>query len=144
MQIISFIKMGNMQLQTRPWACGRGDVSTPSFVSHPISTKGGKLCPPYTGVHAKFWKPQARLNITKTQNKISVLWFKLTYPSWVASSIRKRHLSKLLKNVFNIFDIWQYSWQFLALLFKRFSEEATVFMPKLVPGSYVIIIKKIR
>ena len=45
--------------------CGRGDVSTPSFGSHfnPISTRGSRLCPPYTGVHTKFWKPQARLNL---------------------------------------------------------------------------------
>ena len=42
--------------QARLWACGRGDVSTPSFGSHPnpISTRGGRLCPPYTGVHTKF------------------------------------------------------------------------------------------
>ena len=42
--------------QARLWACGRGDVSTPSFGSplNPISTKGGRLCPPYTGVHTKF------------------------------------------------------------------------------------------
>ena len=38
------------------WACGRGDVSTPSFVSHldPISTKGGRLCPPYL-----YWCPHS-------------------------------------------------------------------------------------
>ena len=51
--------------QARLWACGRGDVSTPSYGSHlnPISTRGegGRLCPTYTGVHNKFWKPQARL-----------------------------------------------------------------------------------
>ena len=49
--------------QARLWACGRGDVSTPSFGSHlsPISTKGGRLYPPYTVVHTKFWKPQVRL-----------------------------------------------------------------------------------
>ena len=49
--------------QARLWPCGRGDLSTPSFGSHlnPISTRGGRLCPPYTGVHTKFWKPQARL-----------------------------------------------------------------------------------
>ena len=42
--------------QARLWACGRGDASTPSFGSHlnPISTRGGRLCPPYTGVHTKF------------------------------------------------------------------------------------------
>ena len=42
--------------QARLWACGCGDVSTPSFGSHfnPISTRGGRLCPPYTGVHTKF------------------------------------------------------------------------------------------
>ena len=52
-----------INVQARLWACGRGDVSTPSFGSHlnPISTKGGRLCLPYTGVHTKFWKPQARL-----------------------------------------------------------------------------------
>ena len=52
-----------LSTQARLWACGRGDVSTPSFGSHlnPISTRGGRLCPPYTGVHTKFWKPQARL-----------------------------------------------------------------------------------
>ena len=51
-------------VQARLWACGRGDVSTPSFGNHPnpISTMGGRLWPPYTGVHTKFWKPQARLN----------------------------------------------------------------------------------
>ena len=51
------------QTQARLWACGRGDMSTPSFGSHlnPISTGGGRFCPPYTGVHTKFWKPQARL-----------------------------------------------------------------------------------
>ena len=50
--------------QARLWACGRGDVSTPSFGSHlnPISTRGGRSCPPYTGVHTKFWEPQARLH----------------------------------------------------------------------------------
>ena len=33
-------------IQARLWACGRG--STPNFGSHlnPISTKGGRLCPP--------------------------------------------------------------------------------------------------
>ena len=43
-------------LQVRLWACGRGDVSTPSFCNHlnPISTRWGRLCPPYTGVHTKF------------------------------------------------------------------------------------------
>ena len=50
-------------VQARLWACGYGDVSTPSFCSHlnPISTRGGRLCPPYTGVNTKFWKPQVRL-----------------------------------------------------------------------------------
>jgi hypothetical protein len=50
--------------QARLWTCGRGDMSTPSFDSHlnPISTRGGRLCPPYIGVHTKFWKPQARLH----------------------------------------------------------------------------------
>ena len=47
--------------QARLWACGCGDVSTPSFGSqlNHISNSGGRLCPPYTGVHTKFWKPQA-------------------------------------------------------------------------------------
>ena len=42
--------------QARLWAWGRGDMSTPSFGSHlnPISTMGGRLCSPYTGVHTKF------------------------------------------------------------------------------------------
>ena len=46
--------------------CGHVHVSTPSFGSHlnPISTREGRLCPPYTGVHTKFWKPQARLQTT--------------------------------------------------------------------------------
>ena len=60
--------------QASLWACGRGEMSTPSFGSHlnPISTKGGKLCPPYTGVHTKFWKPQARLgSMYKKPNAIS-------------------------------------------------------------------------
>ena len=56
--------------QARLWACGRGDVSKPSFGSHlnPISTRGGRLCPPYTGVHTKFWKPQVRLKYTINTN----------------------------------------------------------------------------
>ena len=34
---------------------------------NPISTRGGgRLCPPYTGVHTKFWKPQARLDYLST------------------------------------------------------------------------------
>ena len=43
-------------IQARLWTCGRGEVSTPSFGSHlnPISTREGRLCPPYTGVHTKF------------------------------------------------------------------------------------------
>ena len=42
--------------QARLWTCGRGDMSTPSFGSHlnPISSKGVRLCLPYTGVHTKF------------------------------------------------------------------------------------------
>ena len=42
--------------QARLWACGRGDTSTPSFgiYLNPISTKGGRLCPPYSNVHIKF------------------------------------------------------------------------------------------
>ena len=49
-------------VQAHLWACGHGDMSTPSFGSHlnPISTKG-RLYPLYTGVHTKFRKPQARL-----------------------------------------------------------------------------------
>ena len=52
----------------RLWACGRGDVTTTSFGSHPnpISTRGSRSCPPYTCVHTKFWKPQARLAIETT------------------------------------------------------------------------------
>ena len=57
--------VGCKSAQARLWACGRGDVSSPSFGSHPnpISTRGvgGRLCPPYTGVYTKFWKPQACL-----------------------------------------------------------------------------------
>ena len=38
--------------QARLWACGRGDLSTPSFGSHlnPIPYRGGedRSCPPYT------------------------------------------------------------------------------------------------
>ena len=43
-------------LQARLWACGQGDMSTPSFGSHlnPISTRGGRLCQPYISVHTKF------------------------------------------------------------------------------------------
>ena len=43
--------------------CGSGDVTTPIFGSHlnPIPIRGGRLCPPYTVVPTKFWKPQARL-----------------------------------------------------------------------------------
>ena len=50
------INLLDWYLQARLSACGRGDVSTPSFGSHPnpISTMGGRLCPPYTGVHTKF------------------------------------------------------------------------------------------
>ena len=42
----------NSYIQARLWACGRGDMSTPSFGRHlnPISTRGGRVCPPYTGV----------------------------------------------------------------------------------------------
>ena len=54
---------GGKCMQARLWAWGRGDMSTPSFGSHlnSISTMGGRLCSSYTGVHTKFWKPQARL-----------------------------------------------------------------------------------
>ena len=48
----------------RLWACGRGDVSTPSFCSqlNPFPTGGGgRLCPQYTEVPTKFWKPQVCL-----------------------------------------------------------------------------------
>ena len=46
-------------MQGRLWTCGRGDVSTPSFGSHPnpISTRGAGYAHPilqYTGVNAKF------------------------------------------------------------------------------------------
>ena len=53
--------------QARLWVCRRGDVSTSSIGSHlnPISTRGGRLCPPYAGVHTKLWKPQARLDSLK-------------------------------------------------------------------------------
>ena len=43
--------------QARLWACGCGDVSTPSFGSHlnPISTRGADYAhPSYIGVHTKF------------------------------------------------------------------------------------------
>ena len=45
-----------LAVQARLWACGRGDVSTPSFGSHlnRILSRAGRLCPPYTGVHTKF------------------------------------------------------------------------------------------
>ena len=50
------LKQTILQTQACLWACGRGDVSTPSFGSHlnPIPTRGGRLCSPYTGVHTKF------------------------------------------------------------------------------------------
>ena len=43
-------------IQAPLWACGQGDTSTPSFGTYlnPISTRGCRLCPPYTGVHTKF------------------------------------------------------------------------------------------
>ena len=49
--------------QTRLWACGCGDVSTPSFGSHfhPITTKGGQIIPTLYWCPIKFWKPRARL-----------------------------------------------------------------------------------
>ena len=44
-------------------AFGGGEVYTPSFGSHlnPISTRGQIMPTLYTGVHNKFWKPQAHL-----------------------------------------------------------------------------------
>ena len=51
------------------------DWSLPSFGSHlnPISTRGGgRLCPPYTGVHTKFWKPQARLRLHENNVKLTI------------------------------------------------------------------------
>ena len=51
------------RVRARLWAYGRGDVSAPTFGIHlnPISTWRGRLCPTYSGVYTKFWKPQARL-----------------------------------------------------------------------------------
>ena len=42
------------------WACGRGDMSTPSFGSHlnPISTRGGQIIP------TLFWCPHQVLKAT--------------------------------------------------------------------------------
>ena len=48
--------------QARLWACGHGNVSTPSFGSHlnPILTRGGgRLCPPYM-----YWCPHQVLKAT--------------------------------------------------------------------------------
>ena len=46
-------------------ACGPVDVGTCPHqllaATLTLSQPGGLLCPPYTGVHTKFWKPQARL-----------------------------------------------------------------------------------
>ena len=44
------------QVQAHLWACGRGNVSTPIFVSHlnPISTREGRLCPSCTDIPNKF------------------------------------------------------------------------------------------
>ena len=44
-------------------AWGHRDWSPPNCGSHLnlIPTRGGRLCPPYTDVPTKFWKPQARL-----------------------------------------------------------------------------------
>ena len=55
------------------WACGRGDVSTPSFGSH-LNRISIRLCPHYTGLHTMFWKPHARLSVVlepSTQGLIS-------------------------------------------------------------------------
>ena len=62
-----------LNCQAHLWACGRRDVSTPSFGSHlnPISTRVGRLCKPYTDVHTKFWKPQAHLTGKSMNNLLS-------------------------------------------------------------------------
>ena len=46
------------------------DWSQPSFGSHinPISTRDGRLCPPYTYVSTQFWKPQVRLHWITSSN----------------------------------------------------------------------------
>ena len=47
-------------MQARLWACGRGDMSTPSFGSHPnpISTRGGQIMP------TLYWCPHQVLKAT--------------------------------------------------------------------------------
>ena len=73
--------------QARLWACGRGDMSTPSFGSHlnTISTRGwGRLYPPYTGVHTKFWKPQVRLLV------VSLLGFLIPEPLFLEYFMKAR------------------------------------------------------
>ena len=59
-------------------ACWCWDVSTPSFGSHlkqPYSDQKGRLCPPYTDVHTKFWKPQERLEVwLKLQQFVLFAW----------------------------------------------------------------------
>ena len=51
--------------QARLWACGRGDVSTPSFGSHPnpISTRGGQIMP------TLYWCPHQVLKATGAPDK---------------------------------------------------------------------------
>ena len=69
-----------MRVQARLWACGRGDMSTPSFDSHlnPISTRGAEYALPHTGVHTKFLKPQARLHPIPTL-KLAVIYERSLY-----------------------------------------------------------------
>ena len=90
--------------QARLWACGRGDMSTPSFGSHlnPILTRGGRLCPPYTGVHTKFWKPQARLTFDQ------IGWFSSHTGSNFIPIVVARAISNFSKNdTFLISRIWK-------------------------------------
>ena len=87
--------------QARLWACGRGDVSTPSFGSqlNPISTRGGgRLCPSYTGVHTKFWRPQARLHmhLIKTSVCTTCLTF---YFLLLQSTLFRKSFDKPLRHV---------------------------------------------
>ena len=51
-------------------ACGHVDVAATLTLNQP---GGGRLCPPYTGVHTKFWKPQAHLMIDIALHLISFL-----------------------------------------------------------------------
>ena len=56
--------------QARLWACGRGDVSTPSFASHlnPISTRGGQIMP------SLYWCPHQVLKATGVLAMKSLLY----------------------------------------------------------------------